>query len=52
MHKPRSNEYPSYYNRYINLIDSDDILTVLESQKQEFGIRNSEFGIDIKSEDI
>ncbi len=45
MNRPRSNEYPSYYNRYINLIDSDDILTVLESQRQEFGIGNSELGI-------
>jgi len=34
MHKPRSNEYPSYYNRYINLIKSEDILEVLENQNQ------------------
>ncbi len=44
MHKPRSNEYPSYYNRYINLIDSDDILTVLESQKQEMSDLLNSFG--------
>ena len=35
MHKPKSNEYPSYYNRYIDLIKSDDILSVLENQNQE-----------------
>lgn len=35
MQRPRSNEYPSYYNRYINLIDGDDILAILETQKQE-----------------
>jgi hypothetical protein len=35
MRKPRSNEYPPYYNRYINLIEDDDILVVLENQKQE-----------------
>ena len=35
MHKPRSNEYPSYYNRYINLIKSEDILEVLENQNQD-----------------
>ena len=35
MQRPRSNEYPSYYNRYINLIEDDDILAVLENQKQE-----------------
>jgi hypothetical protein len=35
MQRPRSNEYPPYYNRYINLIEDDDILSVLEIQKQE-----------------
>ena len=35
MRRPRSNEYPSYYNRYINLIEEEDVLTVLENQKQE-----------------
>jgi hypothetical protein len=35
MRRPRSNEYPPYYNRYINLIEDEDILAVLENQKQE-----------------
>jgi hypothetical protein len=35
MQRPRSNEYPSYYNRYINLVEDDDVLAVLEAQKQE-----------------
>ena len=35
MSKPKSNEYPSYYGRYIDLIDSDDILSVLENQNLE-----------------
>jgi hypothetical protein len=35
MQRPRSNEYPPYYNRYINLVDDDDILSVLEDLKQE-----------------
>ena len=35
MHKPKSNEYPTYYNRYVDLIESDDILAVLESHNQE-----------------
>ena len=35
MQRPRSNEYPPYYNRYINLVEEDDVLTVLENQKQD-----------------
>jgi len=35
MRKPKSNENPSYYNRYIELIKSEDILAVLENQNQE-----------------
>jgi uncharacterized damage-inducible protein DinB len=35
MHKPKSNEYPSYYSRYIDLIKSEDILSVLENQNQD-----------------
>ena len=35
MSKPKSIEYPSYYSRYIDLIESDDILTALEKHNQE-----------------
>ena len=35
MQRPKSNEYPPYYNRYVNLVDDEDILGVLENQKQE-----------------
>ena len=35
MQKPKSNEYPAYYNRYIDLIKSEDILSVLENQNHE-----------------
>lgn len=35
MQRPRSNEYPPYYNRYINLIEDNDILATLENQKQD-----------------
>lgn len=35
MHKPKSNENPSYYNRYIDLIKSEDILSVLENHNQD-----------------
>jgi uncharacterized damage-inducible protein DinB len=35
MHKPKSKEYPSYYSRYIDLIKSEDILSVLENQNQD-----------------
>jgi hypothetical protein len=34
MQRPRSNEYPAYYNQYINLIEGVDILAVLEDQRQ------------------
>jgi len=35
MHKPEQNEYPAYYGRYIKLIEDDDVLTVLDRQKNE-----------------
>ena len=35
MRKPEQNEYPSYYSRYIKLIEEDDVLTVLDRQKNE-----------------
>ena len=35
MQRPKSNEHPSYYSRYIDLIKSEDILVVLENQNQE-----------------
>jgi len=44
MHKPKSNENPSYYNRYIDLIKSADILTVLENQNQEMHTLLSRIG--------
>ena len=33
IHKPNPDEYPPYYNRYINLIPDDNILIRLDSQK-------------------
>lgn len=33
--KPNSNEYAPYYKQYVDLIDSENILEVLESQLQE-----------------
>ena len=44
MQRPRSNEYPSYYNRYIELVESDDILTVLENQNREMSELLDRFG--------
>ena len=44
MQRPRSNEYPPHYNRYIDLIEGEDILTVLENQKQEMADLLNRFG--------
>ena len=44
MRKPKSNENPSYYNRYIELIKSEDILAVLENQNQEMHALLSRIG--------
>ena len=44
MQRPRSNEHPPYYNRYVDLIESEDILTVLENQKQEMSDLLNSFG--------
>lgn len=30
--KPEANEYASYYEKYVSLIDDDDVIAVLESQ--------------------
>jgi hypothetical protein len=35
MQKPEQNEYPSYYNRYVKLIEDDDLLSVLDRQRNE-----------------
>ncbi len=35
MRKPEQNEYPSYYGRYVKLIEDDNILNVLDRQKNE-----------------
>ena len=35
MRRPRSNEYQAYYNQYINLIEGENILAILEEQRQE-----------------
>ena len=44
MQRPRSNEHPPYYNRYIDLIEGEDILTVLDNQKQEMSDLLNSFG--------
>ena len=44
MQRPRSNEYPPYYNQYIGLIESEDIITVLENQKKVMGNLLNNFG--------
>jgi len=44
MQRPRSNEYPPYYNRYIDLIENEDILAVLENQRQEMSDLLNSFG--------
>ncbi|MDH7603640.1 MAG: DinB family protein [Melioribacter sp.] len=33
--KPDTNEYPTYYKQYVDLIDSENILEILETQLQE-----------------
>lgn len=32
MNRPNENEYPVYYSNYINLVEDDDIISVLENQ--------------------
>jgi hypothetical protein len=44
MQRPKSNEYPPYYNRYVDLIDGIDILVILEKQKQEMSNLLNSFG--------
>jgi len=44
MRKPKPNENPSYYNRYIELIKSEDIFAVLENQNQEMHALLSRIG--------
>jgi hypothetical protein len=35
MHKLEQHEYPTYYSRYIKLVMEDDLLSVLDGQKNE-----------------
>ncbi|HEY0457832.1 MAG TPA: DinB family protein [Pyrinomonadaceae bacterium] len=35
MNRPEKTEYAEYYDRYISLIDSDEIVAVLENQQEE-----------------
>jgi len=45
MNRPNENEYPVYYSNYINLVEDDDIISVLENQidfVKEFFINISE----------
>ena len=45
MNRPNENEYPVYYSNYINLVEDDNIISVLENQidfVKEFFINISE----------
>jgi len=36
MNRPQPHEYPEWGAQYINLVDQDDVLTLLEKQSEEF----------------